>query len=81
MMKMNGLSELLQLLALFKKHKIYHKIENVRDEAIMIEIVVPGERWEVEFLEDGSIEVEIFHSDGKMFGREKITALLKQYEH
>ena len=30
----------------------------------MVEVVVPGERWEVEFLQDGTVDVEVFKSDG-----------------
>ena len=32
--------------------------------AIAVEVVVPGERWEIEFLETGDLEVEIFKSNG-----------------
>jgi len=28
----------------------------------MVEIAVPGERWEVEFFEDGTVETEIFRA-------------------
>jgi hypothetical protein len=34
----------------------------------MITVAVPGERWEIEFLDDGSIEIERFISNGKIFG-------------
>ncbi len=28
----------------------------------MVELAIPGERWEVEFFEDGHVEVERFRS-------------------
>ena len=34
---------------------------------VMVEIAIPGERWEVEFEDDGSIEIEIFKGDGEIF--------------
>jgi hypothetical protein len=43
-----------------EKHKISHRIEHNREESIMVLIAVPGERWEVEFFENGTIELEIF---------------------
>jgi len=33
----------------------------------MIEVTVPGQRWEIEFLEDGTVDIEKFISDGKMY--------------
>lgn len=41
----------------------------------MVSINVPGERWEVEFLEDGDIEVERFCSHGEI-GDERLLAEL-----
>jgi hypothetical protein len=45
----------------------------------MVEIAVPGERWEVEFLEDGAIEVEVFRSSGSIEGAEAIVELVKKH--
>ena len=44
-------------------------LERFRD-SIAVIVAVPGERWEVEFMDDGSIEVERFRSSGKL-GDEK----------
>lgn len=33
---------------------------------IVVEVSVPGERWEVEFFEDGHLEIERFRSDGQI---------------
>jgi hypothetical protein len=41
----------------------YH-ITKSRDDAVMVEVRAPGEHWEVEFLEDGRIDVERFRSNG-----------------
>lgn len=35
-----------------------------RDEALMISLAVPGERWEIEFFDDEHIELERFVSQG-----------------
>ncbi|PIC57327.1 hypothetical protein CSV80_10100 [Sporosarcina sp. P12(2017)] len=45
-----------------EERKIFYNLSKVRSEAIMVE--VPGQRWEVEFMDDGSIEIEKFISDG-----------------
>jgi hypothetical protein len=41
-------------------------MSKIRDEAIMVFVVIPGCRWEVEFFEDGSVEAEAFRSDGEI---------------
>ena len=50
-----------------------------RDEAIMVIVVVPGERWEIEFLSDGSIEVEKLISNGEIAGEESLNELFVRY--
>jgi hypothetical protein len=41
----------------------------------MMQVTLPGERWEIEFFDDREPEVEIFRSNGDMFGPEKLTEL------
>jgi hypothetical protein len=58
--------KLLDFLARLQEHKHHYRLSCWRDEAIMIELAVPGERWEVEFFADGHVEVERFRSDGRI---------------
>ena len=57
-------ANLLSFLNELRDAKIDYRLSHQRDDALMVEIAVPGERWEVEFMEDGSVEVEVFLSDG-----------------
>lgn len=41
----------------------------------MIQVTLPGERWEIEFFDGREPEVEVFRSDGSMFGPEKLVEL------
>ena len=45
----------------------------------MVEIVVPGERWEVEFFGDGQVEVEVFKSPGIIGGEEELDRLFREF--
>jgi hypothetical protein len=63
---MNSLRPLLDFLNRLDANKISHHIEHNREESIMVLIAVPGERWEVEFFEDGTIELEIFGSSSSV---------------
>jgi hypothetical protein len=59
----NSLQKLLNFLDELESHKIYHRLERNRSEAIMVRVDVPGQRWEVEFFADGTVEIEIFVSE------------------
>lgn len=50
-----------------------------RDAAIMVTVAVPGERWEVEFLSDGAVEIEKFISNGELAGKEALSKLFAHY--
>ena len=65
-MKQNTFLKLLQFLNRLEQTHISYSLAHHRDEAIMVIVAVPGERWEIEFLDDGSIEVERFISDGEI---------------
>jgi len=45
----------------------------------MVLVTVPGERWEVEFRADGSVEIERFISDGKIYGEGTLGELFAKY--
>ena len=78
-MDLNPLEKLLDFLSELDRRKIFFKLTRVRDEAIMVEIAVPGERREVEFFGDGRVEVEIFKSPGVIGGEEELDRLLKEF--
>jgi hypothetical protein len=58
---------------------IHYPLACHREDALMALITVPGERWEVEFLGDGSIEVERFLSNGEICGEEALRELWTRY--
>ena len=63
-MSENPLQALLDFLLALEERKIFHRISRVRAEALMVEAAIPGERWEVEFFADGTVETERFVSRG-----------------
>jgi hypothetical protein len=44
----------------------------------MVEVVVPGERWEIEF-SDTEVRIEKFLSDGNIFGETDIKTLFDNF--
>lgn len=59
--------------------KIYHTVRCTRNDAISIDVSVPGQRWEIDFLSDGTIDIEIFKSDGNIYDSSKLSELFKNF--
>jgi hypothetical protein len=72
------MQSLLEFLRRLDESKIWYRLERVRD-ALMVEVAVPGERWEVEFFPDEHVEVERFVSDGEILGVEALDELLSRH--
>ena len=45
----------------------------------MVLVTLPGERWEIEFCSDGTVEVERFVSNGEIAGAEAFQELFARY--
>jgi hypothetical protein len=59
--------------------KIFHRIDNYREDAISIRAVVPGQRWEIDVLEDGSVVFEVFKSDGTLYDELVLEDMIKDF--
>ena len=76
---MKTINELIQFLNKLENHKIYYELKKIREDSILVFVIVPGEKWEIEFMNDGSIEIERFKSDGTMFDKNELEILFKNY--
>jgi hypothetical protein len=72
----SSLQPVLDFIATLRGAKIFFRIECHRDEAVMVRVDVPGERWEVEFFADGEMEAEQFVSAGGVIGGAEARRLL-----
>jgi hypothetical protein len=72
-------TRLLSFLNELRKGKIHYRLDQFRDDAIMVEVAVPGERWEVEFLDDGTVEAEVFRSDGTIHDGTSLDDLIRKH--
>lgn len=62
------------------RHRIRYHLDIIRDGSIMVSLAVPGERWEIEFLIDGSVELERFASTGVAECVDPLGKVLTRYE-
>ena len=78
-MRSNIFEKLTAFLSELEQQGISYSLAHNRDEAIMVITAAPGERWEIEFLNNGTVEVERFTSDGQIYGQEIIKELFARY--
>ena len=62
-----------------EQKSISYTLAHHRDDSIMVFVAIPGERWEIEFLGDGSIEIEKFTSNGEIYGKDILNELFARY--
>jgi hypothetical protein len=81
-MNSDAFRQILELLRRLNEAKIAHRLGQARDEAIMIEVDVPGERWEIEFVDyddEVHVEIERFRSNGKIYDESMLEKLFAKY--
>ncbi len=61
---MTALSNAAELCHELGRRHILYELLIVRDDALMVSVALPGERWEIEFFDDERIELERFVSQG-----------------
>lgn len=78
-MKQNPFMNLMAFLDKLETHDIPHTLTRVREEALLVNVAIPGERWEIEFLTDGSVEIERFCSSGDITDESSLAELFARY--
>lgn len=74
--------QMLDLLRRLDEAKIAHRLKQCRDDAIMVEVDVPGERWEIEFVSYSTgvqVEIERFRSNGEIDDESALAELFAKY--
>lgn len=64
----NTFGDFLLFLEELERRKIAYDLDHVRPDTLMVQVYVPGQRWEVEFYADGRIEIEVFQSSSGVTG-------------
>lgn len=72
-------THLLSFLNDLRRGKIHYRLSQHRDNAIMVEVTVPGERWEVEFMDEGGVEAEVFRSDGVIHDESAMEQIIRKH--
>jgi hypothetical protein len=81
-MNSDAFSRMLALLQRLREAKIAYSLRQSRDEALLIEVNVPGERWEIEFVDYGDevqVEIERFLSTGQIDDESALDELFAKF--
>jgi uncharacterized protein (UPF0128 family) len=68
-----------ELTRLLEARKIPFTLATFRDGAVTASCTVPGERWEIEIFEDGSVEFEVFHTAVEITGEAEMLARIDKF--
>ena len=77
--KLIELVDLNNFLNKLESARIFYRLSKVRSESIMVEVAVPGQRWEVEFMEDGTVEIEKFIANGDFYDAQELDVLFRDF--
>jgi hypothetical protein len=81
-MKTDTFRQMLDLLRRLREAKIAFTLRQSREDALMILVNVPGQRWEIEFVDYGDqvhVEVERFVSGGRIDDAAALDDLFANY--
>jgi hypothetical protein len=73
---------ILDLLHRLREAKLHFDLRQSRDDALMIEVKVPGQRWEIEFVDYGNevqVEIERFVSNGHIDDESALDELFARF--
>jgi hypothetical protein len=62
-----------------REEKFEYELKDNREDAISVVVRVPGEFWEVDFLDDGSVDVERFVSNGHIDDESILESLIAKF--
>jgi hypothetical protein len=77
--KAGAFAKLMEIIRALEEAQISFTVTRYRYDAISIRAVVPGERWEIDVLEDGDVDFERFVSSGHIAGEDEMKQSIAQF--
>ena len=77
-MNSDAFATLLHFLDRLEAHGYCFGLAREQGHAVMVRVATPGERWEVQFRDNGSIDVEVFTSTGQVMVGPEARAVLER---
>jgi hypothetical protein len=78
-LKPGPFAKFMEIIDSLERASIHYRVDKHRDDGISIEVAVPGERWEVDVLEDGEVDFERFVSNGHVGGEDEMNQAIAKW--
>src|SRR5581483_9929737 len=72
-------AKLMEIIRSLKAARIHFEVRYHRYDGITIEANLPGERWEIDVLEDGDVDFERFVTAGGVHGEEEMRQAIARW--
>ncbi len=56
----------------------YFNLQYLREDSVLVTVFAPAARWEIEFFDDGNVDVEVFESSGAVEDDEALERLFAE---
>jgi hypothetical protein len=50
-----------------------------REDAVCVEVCVPGQIWEIDIHRDGDVEIEVFRSSGTLLPEDTLPKMIQEF--
>jgi hypothetical protein len=78
-MKPEPFAKLMSIIRALEEAQIHYIVTHYRSDAVSIQATVPGERWEIDVLEDGDVDFERFVSAGGVTGETVMNQFIARF--
>jgi hypothetical protein len=75
----SSFDKLTSFLDQLESQNITYTIAHHRSETVMVLVAIPGERWEIDFFSNGTVEIERFRSSGTISDESVFPELFAAY--
>ena len=78
-MKPEPFAKFMRIVRSLEVAQIHFRVDYHRYDAITVEAVVPGERWEIDILDDGTVDFERFVTTGGVVGEDEMKTAIEKW--
>lgn len=75
---MDPFRRLLDFLERLEAAGLYFTLQYLRENSVLVTVFAPAARWEIDFFDDGNIDVEVFESTGEVVDEEALEQMFAE---
>jgi hypothetical protein len=71
--------KLFAIMETLRHAQIFHRLHLHREDAVCVEVCVPGQIWEIDVHRDGHVEIEVFRSSGTLLPEDALPKMIQEF--